>query len=104
MNIGKVIHEFRTKLNISQTELAHRAGVSASLISLTENGYTKPREKSMDKIAKGLHIHKHIIYLSAIDESDVPPHKKKEYRQAHKKIKDLAFSTLSGERMTRILK
>lgn len=50
-SIGRTIKEGREKLGISQSDLAHKLGVSQPMISNWENGNTKPNDDTLRKLS-----------------------------------------------------
>jgi transcriptional regulator with XRE-family HTH domain len=54
MNIGNAIQLVRTKRKLSQTELAARAGISVSYLSLLERSKRDPALSIIEKIAAAL--------------------------------------------------
>jgi transcriptional regulator with XRE-family HTH domain len=54
MNIGNAIQLVRTKRKLSQSELANRAGISVSYLSLLERSKRDPALSVIEKIAAAL--------------------------------------------------
>lgn len=72
MNIGHAIKLCRQQRKLTQTELADRAGVSVSYLSLLERGErSDPGLSSLEKIAKGLDIPMTILLFLATDDSEL---------------------------------
>lgn len=72
MNIGHAIKLCRQQRKLTQTELAVRAGVSVSYLSLLERGErSDPGLSSLEKIAKGLDIPMTILLFLATDDSEL---------------------------------
>lgn len=79
MNIGNSIKQLRTEANLTVTEFAKAVGISPQYLRKLESGKKRePTEATMQKIAKALNIPVAIIYVVAIDNSDIP-----ENNQAH---------------------
>jgi len=56
-NLGKIIKEFRSKLNMSQDQLAKKADIPFSTLVKVEAGYTpNPSIKTLIKIADAFGI------------------------------------------------
>lgn len=53
---GEVIHEIRTDMGWSGSELARRAGISPAHLSKLEKGHEQLRYPTLVKIAKALRI------------------------------------------------
>jgi transcriptional regulator with XRE-family HTH domain len=54
--LGTVVSDTRRKLNLSQQELAERAGIDRVYLSNVENGKSKPSFAVVADIAQGLKI------------------------------------------------
>lgn len=52
--VGQRIKELRRKKDITQEQLAEKAGISVDFISLVERGRNAPSLESLEKIAKAL--------------------------------------------------
>lgn len=59
---GKRVKELRLKQNISQEELAFRCELSKNYISDVERGTRNISLRSIEKIAKGLNVHKKELF------------------------------------------
>lgn len=81
MNIGASIKEFRIQKNISQSEFANKCGISQTSISQIENGVKRPNPGNLKKICKILEIPETVLYLKALEESDIPDNKREMYRE-----------------------
>ena len=55
------LREVRIKTEMSQCEVAKRAGMSQALVSMIENGYHKPSTKQKANIVKALACHPKLI-------------------------------------------
>jgi transcriptional regulator with XRE-family HTH domain len=69
MLIGDRIRAIRERKQLSQVELAVRAGLVRSFISGIENGYIVPSVETMEKIAQVLEIPLHKLFY----DGDEPP-------------------------------
>lgn len=56
MDIAKIIRDGREKLNLNQSQLAERVGVSPQAVQQWESGATQPRGKRLNKIAEVLKL------------------------------------------------
>lgn len=56
MNIAKIIRDGREKLDLNQSQLAERVGVSPQAVQQWESGATQPRGKRLNKIAEVLKL------------------------------------------------
>jgi DNA-binding transcriptional regulator YiaG len=49
---GEEIREFRSKMAMTQEELAHQLGVTVSTVNRWENGHTKPSKLAMQSLER----------------------------------------------------
>lgn len=56
MIVGERVRRIREQKNISQAQLARRAGVVAYHLSRIENGHTSPSVGTLEKLARALEI------------------------------------------------
>jgi len=72
MNIGYAIKLCRQQRKLTQGELAKRAGVSVSYLSLLERGErSDPGLSSLESIAKGLDVPMTLLLFLAAEEDDL---------------------------------
>jgi transcriptional regulator with XRE-family HTH domain len=70
MNYSKAVRMARSIADISQQELATRASLNRSYISLIESGDRNATTDTLEKIAGALKIPVHLFTLLAAEESD----------------------------------
>lgn len=70
MNYSKAVRMARAIANISQQELAKRASLNRSYISLIESGDRNATTETLEKIATAMDIPIHLFTLLAVEESD----------------------------------
>jgi XRE family transcriptional regulator, regulator of sulfur utilization len=70
MNYSKAVRMARSIANISQQELAKRASLNRSYISLIESGDRNATTETLEKIAAAMDIPTHLFTLLAVEESD----------------------------------
>ena len=75
MQIGNAIKLTRKQLGITQVELSIKTGISQTSLSKIEGG-VNPSEKNLKKICKELDVPTSVIYMLAMEETDVPLAKK----------------------------
>ena len=71
MNYPKAIRVARSLADISQGELADRAEIDRSYLSLIESGKRQPSVETIEKIARALKIPFHLLSLLGSEETDV---------------------------------
>jgi transcriptional regulator with XRE-family HTH domain len=54
--LGKRVRQFRLKAELTQEKLSIATGLSQTYLSGVENGTRNPSIKTLDKIAKALHV------------------------------------------------
>jgi transcriptional regulator with XRE-family HTH domain len=67
MNIGKAIKLCRVQRNLTQKELAERADISKSYLSLIERGKRDPTFSTVEDIATALNVPTSILVFLAAD-------------------------------------
>ncbi len=97
MNIGSAIKSIRKKLSITQYELAEKCDLSQTSLSQIETGIKRPSQRTIAKVCAVLDIPESIIYIVAMQESDVPPSKRGVYELVYPSIKSLALQMVSSE-------
>lgn len=71
MNIGGAIQLARTKRKLSQRELADRAGISVSYLSLLERSKRDPPLSTLQKIAAALGIPLEILFFLGAESGEL---------------------------------
>jgi transcriptional regulator with XRE-family HTH domain len=71
MRYGKALKLARAARGLSQKELAERAGMDASYISLLESEKRVPTVTTLEALAKALSIPLHLLVLLGADESEL---------------------------------
>jgi transcriptional regulator with XRE-family HTH domain len=72
MNLGKAISLCRKQRNLSQAELAARAGLSISYLSLLEQNKRKdPSLSTIQKLAEALRVPSGILFFLAADQTEL---------------------------------
>lgn len=71
MKIGKTIKLFRIQRGLNQAELAERAHISKSYISLVEKGTREPSLSNLEKLAEALNIPVSMIVFMSSDNSEL---------------------------------
>lgn len=70
MNYSKAVRMARSIANLSQQELAERASLNRSYISLIESGDRNATTETLEKIAGAMDIPTHLFTLLAVEDSD----------------------------------
>jgi len=99
MNIGAAIKSIRKKMGITQYELTEKCDLSQTSLSQIETGLKRPSQRTITKVCSVLDIPESIIYIVAMQESDVPASKRGVYDLVYPSIKSLALQMVSAEHM-----
>lgn len=99
MNIGNAIKAIRKKLEITQSELAEKCGLSQTSLSQIETGAKRPSQKTISKLCKSMDIPESLIYIVAMQDADVPESKKGIYNLVYPSIRALALQMVSPEHL-----
>lgn len=67
MTVGECIKTLRASAGLKQHELAARAGISASMLSLVESGKREPTIPMLRAIAGALQIPANVLFAAALD-------------------------------------
>lgn len=73
MNIGKTIKICRNQKHLSQKELADKAGISVSYLSLLERNKREPNINILNKISLALNVPLSILIFLASDKKELSP-------------------------------
>lgn len=71
MEIGHALNICRSAKKLSLSELAERAGLSQSYLSMIEAGKRKPTLASLEKVAKALGVPTPILMFLAADKGEL---------------------------------
>src|SRR5579863_2400511 len=71
MNYSKAIRVARSLADISQGELADKAEIDRSYLSLIESGRRKPSVETIERISKALKLPFHLLSLLGSEEADI---------------------------------
>lgn len=89
MNLGASIKRRRKEAGLDQAELSQRCGLSQTAISQIETNKAKPSEKTLEKICRALGTTEAYLYLTSMEESDVPEANKDFYRKVESALETL---------------
>lgn len=89
MNIGAAIKKIRLEKEISQGDLSKTCEISQTSFSQIENGIKRPSTNTLNKICKALDVPETIIYLYALEESDIPKSKKAVFKVVFPAVEEM---------------
>jgi transcriptional regulator with XRE-family HTH domain len=82
MNYGKALKLARALANLSQKDLAARAGLDPSYVSLIEKGSRLPSLTALEKLGEALGIPNDLLVLMAAEKEDLKLRDPEELHQA----------------------
>ena len=91
MDYGKALRISRAIAGLQQKDLAERAGLDSSYVSLLEKGSRKPSLKVVRALSEALRIPTHLFTLLASEEEDLDLVEPAELQQAAESIARLLF-------------
>jgi transcriptional regulator with XRE-family HTH domain len=98
MKIGTALKKIREEKGISQIELCSKVGISQTSLSQIENGVKRPSSKNLAKLCACLDIPEPILYLYAIEISDVPDKKRESFKIIFPAIEDMLNKVFVSEK------
>ncbi len=97
INYGTAIKRIRLELGIKQTDIADKTGISASYLSLVENGKATPSMSVLKQIAEAMGIPYEIIAWEAIEPpEELRPEQRQAFLLARAVINDYLQSLKKG--------
>lgn len=97
MNLGVAIRSVRRQLGITQQELSEKSGISQTSLSQIENAVKRPSNKTIHSVCTVLEIPEAVLYILAMQDTDVPSDKKNVYDMLFPSIKSLALQIVGNE-------
>jgi transcriptional regulator with XRE-family HTH domain len=82
MNYGKALRLARVLANLNQKELADRAGLDPSHVSLIEKGTRRPSLAALEKLSSALRIPNDLFILMAAEKKELKLREPKELQRA----------------------
>lgn len=101
MNYGKAIKLARALASLNQKELAARAGLDPSHVSLIEKGTRRPSLTALEKLSTALQIPNDLLILMAAEKDDLRLRDPEELQQALESMARLILRYASPERQLR---
>lgn len=89
MNIGKVIKELRINKGIKQKELSKSSNISVTYLSQIENNKKEPKLSTLETICGFLEMPMPMLFFMALEEDDIPAHKKESFKHLHPSLNSL---------------
>ena len=102
MNIGKAVKLIRTRLSITQSELADLCKCSQTSLSQIETSKKRPSQRTINKICTSLDIPESIIYIVGMEVADMPENKHGIYNLLYPSLKKLALQLVGPDPIEQI--
>jgi transcriptional regulator with XRE-family HTH domain len=67
MSLGKAICELRKRKQYRQTDLAEKLGIHQTLVARWENDKTRPRRKTLERLAEALEVPVESLLVSGFE-------------------------------------
>ena len=97
MEYGRALRICRAALKMSQQDVAKRARITTSYLSLIESGKRVPTLGTLEKVCKALGVPAHLVMLLAAGPADIPSAHRKKLGDVAKSLLEL----LAGPRVIR---
>jgi transcriptional regulator with XRE-family HTH domain len=72
MEYGRALKICRAAVELSQQDVAKRAGITKSYLSLVEGGKRSPSLATLEKICKAMRVPPHLVMLLAAGPQEIP--------------------------------
>lgn len=96
MKVGRAIKKWRNIKGINQVQLAQKAGITQSYLSLVEQDKKTPTLKTINSICDAFEIPTPVLMLMAIDKEELTPQKREIYEVLYPNIEQLMLSAFSS--------
>lgn len=97
MEYGRALKICRAALGLSQQEVARKAGITTSYLSLIEGGKREPRLATLGNISKAMGVPTHLVMLLAAGPKEIPSPERKKLGEVSKSL----LSLLAGRSSAR---
>ena len=94
MNIGDTIAFLRQSKGWTQSELAERADIAVTALSMIETGYRDPSKKMIISISGALNISLDVVTFLSLDPDKIPVSKRSEFSELHSSFKEMVKELL----------
>ena len=89
MHIGSAVRCIRKKLALSQMELSGKCDITQTALSQIEVGLKMPSQRTLEKICIALDIPEFMLYLLALEETDMSDSKRATYSLVYPVMQNL---------------
>src|ERR1700750_1674988 len=97
MNYAKAIRIARSLSDLTQAQLARKASIERSYLSLIESGHRKPSTETIEKISRALQFPPHLMTLLSLEQVDAKNLDVREVELLGKALANLLLETNSDE-------
>lgn len=89
MHIGSAVRCIRKKLALSQIELSGKCDITQTALSQIEVGLKMPSQRTVEKLCMALDIPESVLYLLALEETDLSQNKRATYSLVYPVMQNL---------------
>jgi transcriptional regulator with XRE-family HTH domain len=100
MDYGRALKICRAALELNQQDVAKRAGITNSYLSLVEGGKRSPSLATLEKICKAMRVPPHLVMLLAAGPQDIPGPEREKLGEVAKSLLQLLTSRPSRKKFT----
>lgn len=100
MDYGRALKICRAALELNQQDVAKRAGITNSYLSLVEGGKRSPSLATLEKICKAMRVPPHLVMLLAAGPQDIPGPDREKLGEVAKSLLQLLTSRPSRKKFT----
>lgn len=101
MDYGRALKVCRAALELSQQDVAKKARISASYLSLIEAGKRAPSLATLEKICRAMGAPTHLVMLLAARPEEIPGPERKKLGEVSKSLLDLLAGRPAARRTRR---
>ncbi len=84
-------------MGVSQKELSRQCDLSQAALSQIENNVKRPTQKTIEKVCTVLDIPQAVIFIIAIEETDVSENKREIYKLVYPPIVSLTLQMIKSD-------
>lgn len=89
MEYGRALKICRAALELTQQDVAKKAYITTSYLSLIESGKRSPSLATLERITKAMRVPTHLVMLLAAGPKDIPGPERKKLGEVSKGLLDL---------------
>ena len=98
MEYGRALKICRAALELTQQDVAKRAHITTSYLSLIEGGKRSPSLPTLERISKAMGVPTHLVMLLAAGPQEIPGPERKKLGQVSSSLLDLLAGRSAARR------